>query len=327
MDYIEQLQLSMLQEGCSQEYIDRCCTYASRLFQENLPVFFDVNHIKQVFSLGGINICAYSIFGVKGKNKIREIHAPSRRLKNIQRWMLDYIFEKFPVSKHAHGFVKGRSIVTNAQTHVNQSHMLNIDIKDFFPSISEVQVADLFFSFGYTKEVSGFLAQLCCHQGCLPQGAPTSPYIANLIMLPADKMLADLAHSFGCKYSRYADDITFSGDSDMTEILAEITTVLNSYDFRINHSKTRIMGEDQVKKVTGLVVSDRVRVPKKFKRELVKELYYCNKFGAFRHLENIKATQYVNFQEHIYGKIYFVHMVEPDVGRKLLEQARAVRWT
>ena len=133
--------------------------------------------------------------------------------------------------------------------------------------------------------------------------------------------------SIGCQYSRYADDITLSGNAPLNSAIEKLTQILSQFGFEVNTEKTRLFDEHQVKHVTGLIVSDQVRIPKRFKRALKQEIYYCKKFGGFRHLEHINASKSVNFQEHLYGKIYFVNMVEPKLGQQLLQQANDIVWT
>lgn len=327
MQYVENLRSTMLLGKYPNEYINLCCTYADNLLNNNFPVIFDKNHLQKILNTQNLKVDAYTTFYVKGRNKTRTITAPSRKLKIRQRWILENILEKTPISDYAHGFVKGRSIVTNAEIHLSQKYMLNMDIEDFFPSIMQEIIVSIFKQFGYTEEVASELTKLCCFCGALPQGAVTSPYLSNLVCRSLDAELSEYANNLSCKYSRYADDITISGSIPLTFAVKDITSILNKYSFKVNNAKTRIIGERQVKRVTGLIVSDRVRVPKDFKRELRKELYYCKKMGAFRHLENINASRIVNYQEHLYGKIYYVKMIEPELGQKFLKDAHDIIWT
>lgn len=327
MQYLDRLRTEMKSLNFPDEYITLCCRYAENLIAKHLPVIFDAQHLQQILHLDHVKLDAYTTFNIYGKNKVRAITAPSRSLKVRQRWILEHILEQNSVSEYAHGFVKGRSILTNAHNHVSQLYMLNMDIRNFFPSISLQRIKQLFETMGYTVEVAKQLSQLCCYENALPQGAVTSPYLSNLICGPLDEKISQYAHSIGCKYSRYADDITLSGSEPPNFAVEEITKILAQYGFEVNTEKTRFFDERQVKHVTGLVVSDQVHIPKRFKRTLKQEIYYCKKFGAFRHLENTKTCKSVNFQEHLYGKIYFVKMIEPEFGQLLLEQAKDIVWT
>lgn len=317
----------MLRENLPVEYIELCCNHAKALLAKGLPVIFDKQHLCQMLNMDGLKIDAYTTFLVKGRNKTRKITAPSRRLKIRQRWVLEHILERIDVSNFAHGFVKDRSIVTNARNHVSNKYMLNMDVRHFFPSISSKRVTQVFEGIGYTSETAQLLSNLCCYRDALPQGGVTSPYLSNIICIPMDESICQFAASIGCQYSRYADDITLSGNVPLDDAIEKLTQILSQYGFEVNTEKTRLFNEHQVKHVTGLIVSDQVRIPKRFKRALKQEIYYCRKFGAFRHLEHISASKSVNFQEHLYGKIYFVNMVEPELGQQLLQLANDIVWT
>jgi RNA-directed DNA polymerase len=141
----------------------------------------------------------------------RTILAPRVFLKTIQRYILGSILETRPLPPHVNGFARGRSIVTNGKVHQAAPYLLNVDIKDFFDSVHEGAVLRLFLNFGFGEHVAKTLAGLCTYQGRLPQGAPTSPYLANLAFGPADDEILELCAENNLTYSRYADDLTFSG--------------------------------------------------------------------------------------------------------------------
>ncbi len=153
----------------------------------------------------------YRSFTIKKKRGgLRTINAPRTWLKVVQWWILDNILSKYPLPPYVFGFAKGRNAAQNADYHAGQSHILNVDIENFFPSIGFTQVAQVFAAFGYSRPVCEFLARLCCFNETLPQGAPTSPAIANLVARDLDKDLLNYARTHELKYSRYADDLTFS---------------------------------------------------------------------------------------------------------------------
>src|SRR5947208_2609016 len=132
-------------------------------------------------------------------------------LKTIQRYILRSILETKPLPPYVHGFVPGRSIVSNGETHRGAPYLLNVDIARFFDSIHETTVRQVFLDFGFGEDVAKTLTRLCCFQDSLPQGAPTSPYLANLAFDAADKSILALCREYGMTYSRYADDLSFSG--------------------------------------------------------------------------------------------------------------------
>lgn len=325
--YIHKLRTAMEAQGRPEEEILLCVHYAQALLSRNLPVLFDKTHIKKVLLLGKIQQQKYHSFNLYQKGKIREITAPSLALKNRQIWILDNILTKLDVSAYAHGFVKNRSIKTNATLHMHHDYVLCMDIEDFFPSISRNSVVQVFIHAGYSKSVSGVLADLCCYQEVLPQGAPTSPYLANIIFCPIDEQLALLAKKYGAIYSRYADDLTFSANTSLSDLSNDVCTVLRQNGFRVNGKKTKLFLPDQPKRITGLIVQNSsVRIPRYFKRALKQEIYYCKKFGVTVHLENRRAVKRVNYREYLYGKAYYIRMIEPEQGEKYLKELDQIQW-
>ena len=199
---------------------------------------------------------AYRQFPItKRSGKTRIIHAPRTHLKVVQWWILDSILPSVPISEHAYGFVKGKSFVDNARVHLGATNILNLDIEDFFPSVSSALVSQVFSSLGYDPRVVSGLLRLTTLEGSLPQGAPTSPNIANAVFTPIDEQLFRLAQINGLNYSRYADDLTFSGNHKIPQsFITEISTILAGIGLRLNESKTRFMGVNQQKEVTGLIL-------------------------------------------------------------------------
>lgn len=331
--YIENLRKEMIKKHCSEKFIEQCSEYSRNLLQNNLPVLFDEQHINIVLNIfeflsdaGAINN-SYHEFNISNGLKSRTITAPSVNLKNRQRWILDNILSKLPVSEFAYGFVNKKSIKTNALIHANNDYVICMDIKDFFPSIKQETIVSIFKNAGYTTSASKRLSQLCCYYEVLPQGAPTSPYLANLVCKKMDGELNQLANKFDSVYSRYADDMTFSSENDISEMISEITRIVELNGFLINNRKTIVFPKRNPKFITGLVVQNgSVRVPKKFKRELKKEIYFCKKYGVLNHLQNIEAKNFINYREHLYGKAYYIHMVEPEVGNYYLEQLDSISW-
>ncbi|MBR1770225.1 MAG: RNA-directed DNA polymerase [Bacteroidales bacterium] len=226
----------------------------------------------------------------------RVISSPSNGLKSILHY-LNYILQSIHTpSKFAMGFVKGKSIIDNASQHTNQNYVFNIDLKDFFPSIHQARVWKRLQlpPFNFNKEIASIVAGLCCMKVepqeenekplyVLPQGAPTSPTITNIICDNLDRRLGGLAKRFGLRYSRYADDITFSSmhnvyqnDSDFRK---ELERIITDQHFTINEKKTRLQKLGSRQEVTGLIVSHKINVTKKYVREIRSLLYMWEKYG------------------------------------------------
>lgn len=326
--YIKRLVSGMTNAGIYEEaYIKKCCSYADNLLEKSLPVIFDRRHVDQILKMSRLIFPYYNVFTVKGKNKDREITAPSLKLKMRQRWILDQILIKTPLSNCCHGFVQGRSIVTNAKKHIGNKQILLLDIKDFFPSIKQDNVKSIFLSLGYSKSAAFRLAEICCFEGVLPQGAPTSPCLANIRCKDLDDELFQIAKLYNVEYTRYADDMAFSADIDLFFLIEIVKKILSKYDFTINESKTRIYKDGSRKLITGILVKeDCLKLPKQYKRKLKQEIYYCKKYGVSTHLENTNSLSRVNFREYLYGKVYYLKMVEPELGKYYLEQLDSVSW-
>ncbi|MDQ0038939.1 hypothetical protein J2W30_006727 [Variovorax boronicumulans] len=220
----------------------------------------------------------------KANGKNRHIAEPSKRIKALQHKALTYLQGTLPPAKACvHGFVVGRSILTNAKKHLERRpyHILNLDLSDFFPTITFFRVRGALMappmklSFG----VATMLAHLCTHEGSLPQGAPTSPFLANLICRTLDSQLTLLSKRHRATYTRYADDLTFSFshrnaerlpanvvafDGGTVSIGSELRSIIDSNSFRINDEKTRISTRMRRMEVTGVVVNEFPNVTRKF---------------------------------------------------------------
>lgn len=334
--YICELHNALIETKKSEQYTQLCINYAKRLLDSDLPVIFDKRHLAGLLGMSVSDLAAllyidsdmlYTSKEIPKKSGgKRTIVMPCVLLKYIQRWILDNILAHIPVSEYATGFQKGTSILLNAEAHTGQDCIINIDLKDFFPTITLENVFRIFYYYGYTKEVSYTLAKLCTFNGVLPQGSPASPSISNICCLKLDKRIALLANSAHAKYTRYADDITLSGPADIVSIIPCIIEIITNEGFTVNERKTRIAFQHQRQEVTGLIVNGRnVRVSKEYKRKLQQQIYYCKRYGPYDH-QNHTNDNHAFFKEHLYGKAYFVTMIEPEVGRKMLSALDEVNW-
>jgi len=188
----------------------------------------------------------------------RHIHQPSFELKALQRWILRSILDRLSVSSASKGFEPRQSTLHNAAPHVGAKSMLCVDIDDFFPSIPAGKVWFVFSMVGYSESVAAMLTTLTTYEGHLPQGAPTSPKLANLVCWRLDKRLMGYAGRRRVIYTRYADDMCFSSqvDTKLTKCLPFIRYVIKDEGFTLNEAKTRFAGPSRRHEVTGLVVTD-----------------------------------------------------------------------
>lgn len=265
----------------------------------------------------------------------RPIWAPLARLKKAQRWVLHNIVERLPVHGAAHGFLAGRSILTNAAVHTNARLVLKMDVKEFFPTVTWRRVKGVFRRAGYREQVATLLALICTESPrevvqfenttyyvslgprCLPQGAPTSPAITNALCLRLDRRLAGLAAKLGWRYTRYADDMTFSlpldhvGPPKLGAMLGCVKRLVEDEGFRINESKTRVARPGGRQTVTGLVVNgdSPPRTPRSMRRQLRAALHN-RKMGKPAPGDDPLAT--------LHGKAAYIYMTDPTLGRELL---------
>ncbi len=201
----------------------------------------------------------YKIYQIPKKSgKLRTISQPSKKLKGLQSWILRNILDLIKVSNSCKGFEKKRSTFDNATPHIGASTILTIDLMDFFPSISSKYVYNIFKTIGYNSLISTVFTNICTYKSELPQGSPCSPKLANLATWNLDKRIQGYIGKRGLTYTRYADDLTFSGlhPTKVVKIIPTIKSIIESEGFRINNLKTRVAGITRRKVVTGLVVTD-----------------------------------------------------------------------
>ncbi len=212
----------------------------------------------------------YRVFTIPKKDgSQRTIMAPRTFLKAVQYYILRFVLQKQPVSQFATGFVRGKGIVQNARLHAGVPFLLNVDLTDFFGSVTVSQVRNQFLRIGFPLAASDALAQLCTFGGSLPQGAPTSPALSNLVFAEVDHEIAAATSVQRITYSRYADDLTFSSVRPIPRgFVMELDRMLLARGFRLNPQKTRFAGPNQARYVTGLVVNVRPQVDRQTRRKM-----------------------------------------------------------
>ena len=295
--------------------------YVGNLLSHKACVILDAEHLAKLLYIENETLFAiingterfYRTFEIKKKSGgMREIRAPYPSLKTIQQWIYEYVLKKQYVHGCAHGFRPRKSIVTNAKSHVENKCLLKLDLKDFFPSIKINKVVQVFKEIGYTKTVSWLLATICCLDDELPQGAPTSPALSNIVARHMDKRLYRLAKNFGYRYSRYADDISFSGEDIPTAFIKYATDIIEDCGFTVNPKKVRLYKEKDNKILTGVALKNGViKLPREKRREYEQEIYYTLKYGVNTRIKG----EYNNFSTYILsilGKANFWLMLEPD---------------
>lgn len=270
----------------------------------------------------------------------RKLLAPSPELKSLQRRVLRGILDKVPPSPSAHGFIHDRSIVTGARVHIGHTFIARFDLADFFPSITLPRVRGVFIDLGYPFAVAYALALLCTEYNrdavtegdsvtyravgsrYLVQGAPTSPSIANLVTRRLDRRLAGLASRYSLTYTRYADDMVFSGDGafDLARFQAMISWIVTDERFDLNNDKTAVSRKPHRQMVTGLVVNAKVSVPREYRRRLRAILHNAQQNG----LQSQNRSNRLRFEAHLRGCVDYIASVNERHGavlRESLQQA------
>lgn len=308
-------------KGVPHYFAEICLAYAGVLLRQDLPVIFDHHHLCLLLGLDEdyINSVVYGAknhyrdFRIKKKSGgYRELSSPHYALKYVQKWIYTNILAKVKVNYCAHGFRPKKSILTNAKVHVKSTCLLKLDLKDFFPSITIEQVITVFNKLGYSKKVSFYLASICCVDGCLPQGAPTSPALSNIITCHLDNRMLGICKKMGLRYTRYADDMAFSGEHIKPDFVDSCQKIITECGFTLNESKVKLYKGDGAKLLTGLSLANKVvRLPREYRRTVEADLYYIKKHGLAEHMKRnkIKNPYYL---ESMIGKVEYWLMVEPD---------------
>ena len=271
----------------------------------------------------------YSHFDIsKSNGKKRIISAPDRRLKMIQRSIADSLTEIYRPRNPVHGFVLGRSVKSNAMIHLRRRYILNIDLKDFFPSISERRVFGLLHSIGVDKGVAKVIVRICCDQEHLPQGAPSSPIISNMICFRLDKSLMEFAKTHRLLYTRYADDITISsyqppssvfqgarppsGKLDLDNLSDRLRHIISNNGFELNPDKLYYADKNARRTVTGLKTNEGLNVDRRYIRNIRATLFKTETMGAAAVEEELKSRfgKICSLQAHLHGKIAWVGFVK-----------------
>lgn len=244
----------------------------------------------------------------------RKLSVPDEVLKKIQRQIADVLLIHMPISRYAKAYRFGSTTLKNAKPHVGKPLVLKLDILHFFDSIRYIDVKDKVFPAKiYAENIRILLSMLCYYKDFLPQGAPTSPAITNILMYDFDEVVGRWGRERGIAYTRYCDDMTFSGDFDPAEVIRFVKLELKKMGFLLNEQKTKIQQAGQQQSVTGIVVNEKPNVSASYRRKLRQELYYCRKFGVAEHLRKIglEVTK-ETYLQHLLGKGSYVLQIQSD---------------
>jgi retron-type reverse transcriptase len=317
-----------------------------------LEWFADLKRMNARAKSGVLQHYNYRVLAKKSGN-IRLIEASKEKLRQLQRVILREILEQIPSHTAAHGFVKGRSIKSFAGPHVGRRAVLRMDLRDFFPSISGPRAQALFRTAGYPDAVADRLGAICTNAAPrgmwktlgsgldplamaearalyawphLPQGAPTSPALANICFWRADCRLSGLADAVGATYTRYADDLAFSGDEEFERCVERFAlrsaAILHEEGFQVHHRKTRVMRQGVRQYLAGIVTNERLNVVRADFDRLKAILTNCVRHGA----ESQNREGHAAFRQHLDGRVGFVEMVNPTKGARLRMLYEKIEW-
>lgn len=250
----------------------------------------------------------------KSNGEFRELNVPDALLMSIQRAINNKLLCLEEVSSYAMAYRPGRSTKTNATPHVNKPIILKMDIRHFFdhlifPLIKEKAFPDI----RYSEQNRILLTFLCTYKDALPQGAPTSPAISNIIMREFDNIVGKWCEERNIDYTRYCDDMTFSGEFEPELVISLVKKELQKMGLYLNNKKSTIVGKGQKQSVTGIIVNEKISVPTEYKKRIRQEMFYCMKYGITDHLTKIKCTYTKDaYVAKLLGRINYVISIEPD---------------
>ena len=257
----------------------------------------------------------------KSDDRKRTVYRVSKQLTEYQRWIQQNILAHLPVHPCATAYKPGSSVKRNAAPHVGHRQLVKVDLKDYFGHISFLKVKKVFLDAGYSGKVSTSLAGLCTREGALPQGAVSSPALANLVFFRLDEQISAFCSSMGITYTRYCDDLCFSSDDlDVKLLLCTLRKMLSSEGYVINSSKTRALGPGDRHQITGVVSNMKIQAPSAYRKKIRQEMYFLRRYGLEEHLSRMGDPRfYQNFaaDERFYlnsllGRIDYVLFLNPE---------------
>lgn len=360
-----------LAKGYEKNYVDALVGVGRKIASRDLPVIYSLAHLAHLANVQYADLHAvvsrspsrgdfpYRNFTIRKRSGgKRWISVPAPPLLAVQTWIAQRLLRGVAVHRCAYAYVHGRGmpLVANANEHLGASWILHMDVKDFFSNISEVQVFRVFRELEYPDLLAFEMARLCTRVapnrsgsrwvretvsgvegystrlvGCLPQGAPTSPALSNLVCRSLDSEIELIARSRAATYTRYADDLCFSmAEANrplVVELMREVSRVLHRHGLSSNGKKTRIVPPGARKLVTGIVVNGgRAAIPRELRDRIRMHIFYCRKVGIPAHCERRGFFSVLGFRNHLRGLIQYVSSVDPPLGSKFFEEFDSLPW-
>jgi retron-type reverse transcriptase len=305
--------------------------YGAGFKRRGLPVIFSVEHLarhlavapRELFRLSAQTSRHYREFRVpKARGGERRLMSPQGTLRRVQGWILHRMLNRCEPHQAAQAFARGRSIATNARVHEHRRVVVSLDLEEFFPSVRVAAVRRVFEQLGYPYSVASLLASLCTVDGGLPQGAPTSPALSNMVNVRLDRRFTALGARLGFSYTRYADDLVMSSDDErLPALLAFFREVIQSEGYRVNEAKTRVMRSGTAQEVTGLVTNVRAGLKRHHRRLLRAMVHRLRTHGPSALVVSSRRGSRTDDPVRVLrGHLAFLNMVEPARAAQLVRQ-------
>ena len=291
-------------------------------FNEHLT---DNQKIKKLYIMSNNITKYYNEFTIKKRNgKDRHILSPYTELKKIQLNILNDLLYDKRQSPYAKAYIKEVGLVDNAKTHIGYKYIVKLDISNFFENVSYVDVYNIFKEYGFSNRICGLLAHLTTYDDYLPQGAPTSPCLSNLVLRDFDYKVGRWCKDKNINYTRYSDDMTFSMNEYNKNLIRFIRINLYKCGLELNNDKICLIGNSKQQKVTGIVVNNKIQVDSNYRKRIRQELYYINKFGVDNHIKRIKIADKEKYLKSLYGRILFVLSIDPN-NKEFIKYKKTIR--
>lgn len=255
----------------------------------------------------------YTTKYIDKRNKTkRKLLIPNNYLKKIQQNILENVLYGLSTSLYVKSYQKVMSLIDNASPHQNKKIVLKLDIKDFFTSITFEELYKVLPNEILPPSVKVLLLKLCTYNDYLPQGAPTSPMLSNLVLKNFDNYIGKFCSKQNISYTRYSDDLTFSGEFNPKKLTNKVQAFLEELGYNININKTKVITKKGCQKITGLVVNEKVNTPKKYRQKIRQEMYYIKKYGIDSHLQRLKIRAKNKYLSSLRGRINYCLSINPN---------------